>query len=77
MKVHGTLGNGFKEVIYQRCLAIEMTKQGLKFDRDGKIYDVDSFLKALDALCENSPIEIANIQVSEGDEDVDIRISID
>ena len=34
MKVHGTLGNGFKEVIYQRCLAIEMTKQGLKFDRE-------------------------------------------
>ncbi|PIP12871.1 MAG: hypothetical protein COX48_05960 [bacterium (Candidatus Stahlbacteria) CG23_combo_of_CG06-09_8_20_14_all_34_7] len=54
-----------------------LSDAGLKFDRDGKIYDVDSFLKALDALCENSPIEIANIQVSEGDEDVDIRISID
>lgn len=24
MKVHSTLGNGFQEVIYQRCLAIEM-----------------------------------------------------
>ena len=23
MKVHNTLGNGFQEVIYQRCLAIE------------------------------------------------------
>ena len=23
MKVHTTLGNGFQEVIYQRCLAIE------------------------------------------------------
>jgi GxxExxY protein len=22
MKVHSTLGNGFQEVIYQRCLAI-------------------------------------------------------
>jgi GxxExxY protein len=31
MKVHSTLGNGFQEVIYQRCLAIEMTKQGLSF----------------------------------------------
>ncbi len=24
MTVHNTLGNGFQEVIYQRCLAIEL-----------------------------------------------------
>jgi GxxExxY protein len=24
MKVHSTLGNGFQEVIYQRCMEIEM-----------------------------------------------------
>src|ERR1700759_4510962 len=34
MKVHSTLGNGFQEVIYQRCLAIEMNKQGLAFSRE-------------------------------------------
>jgi GxxExxY protein len=34
MKVHTTLGNGFQEVIYQRCLAIEMEKQGLGFARE-------------------------------------------
>jgi len=34
MKVHSTLGNGFQEVIYQRALAIEMTKQGLLFQRE-------------------------------------------
>jgi GxxExxY protein len=34
MKVHGTLGNGFQEVIYQRCLAIELQKAGLNFDRE-------------------------------------------
>jgi len=34
MKVHSTLGNGFQEVIYQRALAIEMTKQGLSFQRE-------------------------------------------
>ncbi|MCB9074740.1 MAG: GxxExxY protein [Chitinophagales bacterium] len=34
MKVHSTLGNGFQEVIYQRCLAIEMEKQGLRFARE-------------------------------------------
>jgi GxxExxY protein len=34
MKVHGVLGNGFQEVIYQRALAIEMTKQGLGYQRE-------------------------------------------
>lgn len=34
MKVHSTLGNGFQEVIYQRCVAIEMEKQGLSFARE-------------------------------------------
>ena len=29
MKVHNTLGNGFQEVIYQRCLAIEFERAGL------------------------------------------------
>ena len=34
MEVHRYLGNGFKEVIYQRALAIEMEKQGLSFLRE-------------------------------------------
>jgi GxxExxY protein len=34
MKVHNTLGNGFQEVIYQRCLAIELTKANLQFGRE-------------------------------------------
>ena len=34
MQVHRELGNGFQEVIYQRCLAIEMTFQGLTFLRE-------------------------------------------
>ena len=34
MKVHKTLGNGFQEVIYQRCLAIELEKAGLSFARE-------------------------------------------
>ena len=34
MKVHSTLGNGFQEVIYQRAMVIEMTKQGLTFQRE-------------------------------------------
>jgi len=34
MKVHGTLGNGFPALIYQRALAIEMHKKGLSFVRE-------------------------------------------
>ncbi len=34
MKVHNYLGNGFQEVIYQRCLAIELRKTSLEFVRE-------------------------------------------
>ncbi len=34
MKVHNTLGNGFQEVIYQRCLAIELERAELVFCRE-------------------------------------------
>ena len=34
MKVHNYLGNGFQEVIYQRCLAIELEKAQLTFVRE-------------------------------------------
>lgn len=34
MKVHNKLGNGFQEVIYQRCLAIELERVGLIFGRE-------------------------------------------
>lgn len=34
MKVHNTLGNGFQEVIYQRCLAIELERAGIPFVRE-------------------------------------------
>lgn len=34
MKVHNTLGNGFQEVIYQRCLAIELASAGIHFMRE-------------------------------------------
>jgi GxxExxY protein len=34
MKIHRYLGNGFQEVIYQRCLEIEFQALGLKFERE-------------------------------------------
>lgn len=42
MEVHRTLGNGFQEVIYQRALAIEMTRKGLEFSRE---HEMDIFYK--------------------------------
>jgi len=40
MEVHNNMGPGFQEVIYQRCLAMELEKAGLSFAReqDHKIY---------------------------------------
>jgi GxxExxY protein len=33
-EVHKFFGNGFQEVIYQRALALELAKAGLKFGRE-------------------------------------------
>lgn len=34
MDVHSTLGNGFQEVIYQRCLEIEFQSRGIQYARE-------------------------------------------
>jgi len=34
MRVNNVLGGGFQEVIYQRCLAIELTKAEINFTRE-------------------------------------------
>lgn len=56
MKVHSSLGNGFQEVIYQRCLAIEMEKQGLNFEREKSMpiyyYDIKVGTRRVDFLVE-------------------------
>jgi GxxExxY protein len=60
MKVHNTLGNGFQEVIYQRCLAIELQKSALKFEREvnQKIYyeGFDVGTRRCDFIVENRVI---------------------
>ena len=60
MKVHNTLGNGFQEVIYQRCLAIEFQKAGLGFGREleQKIYyeGIDVGTRRADFVVENKAI---------------------
>ncbi|HLG39933.1 MAG TPA: GxxExxY protein [Chitinophagaceae bacterium] len=42
MEVHRILGNGFQEVIYQRALAIEMSRQQLSFSRE---HEMEIFYK--------------------------------
>ena len=42
MEVHKYLGNGFHEVVYQRCLAIEMARQGIAFSRE---HEMEIFYK--------------------------------
>ncbi|WP_353934814.1 GxxExxY protein [uncultured Roseivirga sp.] len=34
MTVHNIMGSGFQELIYQRCMAIEMHKVGIEFQRE-------------------------------------------
>ena len=34
MEVHKTMGNGFQEVVYQRCLALELQNAGILFERE-------------------------------------------
>ena len=57
MKVHSKLGNGFQEVIYQRCLAIELQKAGLNFEREQEkmiFYDeIEVGTRRVDFLVEN------------------------
>jgi GxxExxY protein len=37
MCVHRALGNGFQEIVYQRALAVEMSLQGLNFEREKEL----------------------------------------
>lgn len=60
MKVHNTLGNGFQEVIYQQCLAIELEKAGLGYVREMEqtIYyeGIDVGTRRADFLVENEVV---------------------
>ncbi len=60
MRVHNTLGNGFQEVIYQRCLAIELERAGLSFGREveQKIYyeGIDVGTRRADFIVESQVI---------------------
>jgi GxxExxY protein len=57
MRVHAKLGNGFQEVIYQRCLAIELGRADLAFAREMEMtifYDgIDVGTRRVDFLVED------------------------
>ena len=57
MKVHNTLGNGFQEIIYQRCLAKELHRANVRFQREVEhtiYYDgIDVGLRRADFVVEN------------------------
>ncbi|MDR1880588.1 MAG: GxxExxY protein [Tannerellaceae bacterium] len=60
MKVHNALGNGFQEVIYQRCLAIELQRAGIQFEREKEqtiYYDgIEVGVRRADFVVENRVI---------------------
>jgi len=60
MNMHNKLGNGFQEVIYQRCLSIELERAGLKFGReiDQTIYydDIEVGTRRADFVIENKVV---------------------
>ncbi len=71
MQVHNTLGNGFQEVIYQRALAIEMTFQGLSFEREKEMpifyRNQDIGTRRVDFFVENCVmVELKAIEKLEG-----------
>jgi len=45
MEVHGILGNGFQEIVYQRALSVEMTLRHLEHQRE---YEMPLFYKGVD-----------------------------
>lgn len=57
MNVHNTLGNGFQEVIYQRCLAIELKRAGLEFGRE---VEQDIFYKGLNVGTRRADFVVEN-----------------
>ena len=71
MQVHNTLGNGFQEVIYQRCLAKELRNARLNFERevDQKLYckGIEVGTRRADFVIENKLIVELKALVDLGD----------
>ena len=68
MKVHNTMGPGFQEVIYQRCLAIELARAGIAFRREQEqtVYyeDIEVGIRRADFIVEQKVVVELKAQVS-------------
>lgn len=57
MKVHNKMGPGFQEVIYQRCLAIELQRAAISYTREQnhKVYygDIEVGERRVDFVIDN------------------------
>lgn len=60
LKVHNKMGNGYREEVYQRGLAIEMTKIELKYNRELEVQiyydDFKVGMRRADFLVENKVV---------------------
>lgn len=60
MKVHNIMGPGFQEVIYQRCLAIELERADLGFQREKEqtVYyeDIEVGIRRADFILEGKVV---------------------
>ena len=77
MRVHTKLGNGFKEVIYQRSLEIEMALEGISFESEKEMSifyretqvgsrRVDFFVENLIMVELKAIIELEDVHLSQG-----------
>ena len=64
-QVHSFLGNSFQEVIYQRCLSIELARAGLAHAREVEqtiYYDgIDVGTRRADFVVENQVIRVESL----------------
>ena len=78
MKVHRTVGNGFQEVIYQRCLAIELGNQGLNFIREQEMpifyEDIEVGMRRVDFFVED--VVLVELKALTAIEDVHIAQAV-
>ena len=61
IEVHKTLGNGFQDVIYQRCLAIEFESAGINFGRE---VEQPIFYRGVEVGTTEEPILLSPIKSS-------------
>ncbi len=55
----------------------QLNKYGIEIGDDGKIENIEAFIKAMDELCKNAPLELVNIEAEDNGERAKVYISIE